>query len=443
MTEKKKAVALVSLGCAKNLVDSEVMLGILRRAGFRLISRQEEADVLIVNTCGFIRAAREEAETAIRRALRIKRSCPGRRVIVIGCYVQRFQDRLAAAFPAVDTWLGVGDYEHIDRAAAGQVVSPSRTTFLYSHLSPRLVSTPASWAYLKISEGCSHRCSFCSIPAIKGPYRSRSRGSILEEASRLAARGIKEINLVSQDSTSYGRDLGYKYGLAGLLEKLDAVEGLAWIRVLYGYPEEVSGALLEAMQAPKVCRYLDLPFQHAASKIIKAMGRGLAGDKALALLDKIRRALPQVAIRTSLIVGFPGEGRKEFKELLGFARKAGFDHLGVFTYSPEEGVPASRLGNPVPEKEKAERRQGLMLLQQEISLRNNRKYLGQRLEVLLDKPVPYRPHSALGRTRFQAPEVDGLVKVSSSASLPERLQSICQVEIVRAGVYDLQGRLTA
>jgi ribosomal protein S12 methylthiotransferase len=443
MTEKKKAVALVSLGCAKNLVDSEVMLGILRKAGFRLISRQEEADVLIVNTCGFIQPAREEAETAIRQALRIKGSSPDRRVIVIGCYVQRSKDRLAAAFPEVDAWLGVGDYGHIDRAAAGLEVSTSPRTFLYSHLSPRLVSTPASWAYLKISEGCSHRCSFCSIPAIKGLYRSRSMGSILKEARRLAARGVKEINLISHDSTSYGRDLGYKYGLAGLLEKLDAVEGLAWIRVLYGYPEEVSRLLLEAMRAPKVCRYLDLPFQHASAGIIKAMGRGLAGDKALALLDRIRLALPQVAIRTSLIVGFPGEGLKEFKELLSFARRARFDHLGAFSYSPEEGVPASRWGNPVPEKEKAERRQELMLLQREISFRNNRKYLGQRLEVLLDKPVPLHPHSALGRSRFQAPEVDGLVKVSSSASLPERLQSVCQVEIVRAGVYDLHGRLAA
>ena len=443
MNEKKKAVALVSLGCAKNLVDSEVMLGILRKAGFRLISRQEEADVLIVNTCGFIQPAREEAETAIRRVLRIKRSCPGRRVIVIGCYVQRSKNRLAAAFPEVDAWLGVGDYEHIARAAAGQEVSPSRRTFLYSHLSPRLVSTSASWAYLKISEGCSHRCSFCSIPAIKGPYRSRSMGSILKEARRLSARGIKEINLVSQDSTSYGRDLGYKYGLAGLLEKLEPIEGLAWIRVLYGYPEEVSGALLEAMRAPKVCRYLDLPFQHASADIIKAMGRGLAGDKALAFLDKIRRALPQVAIRTSLIVGFPGEGRKEFKDLLEFVRRARFDHLGVFTYSPEEGVPAYRLGNPVPEREKAKRRQELMLLQREISLGNNRKYLGQRLEVLLDKPVPLRSPSAVGRSRFQAPEVDGLVKVSSWPVLLERLPSICRVEIVRAGVYDLHGRWAA
>jgi ribosomal protein S12 methylthiotransferase len=440
---RKKAVSLVSLGCAKNLVDSEVMLGLLRQAGFRISPRPQEADVLIVNTCGFIRPARKEAEAAIRRALSLKPSRPGRRVIVTGCYVQRDKNRLAAIFPGVDAWLGVGDYGRIDRAVAGREIRPSRRTFLYSHLTPRLVSTPASWAYLKISEGCSHRCAFCAIPSIKGPYRSRKMASIVEEARQMAARGVKEINLVSQDSTSYGRDLGTKYGLAGLLEKLDAVRGVAWIRVLYGYPEEISAALLKAMQAPKVCRYLDLPLQHASPGIIKAMGRGLAGDKALKLVDEIRRAVPHVALRTSLIVGFPGEGRKEFKELAGFVRRARFDHLGVFTYSPEKGVPAFRLGDPVPHGEKVRRRRELMFIQQEVSLRHNRKYVGQRLEVLLDRPVPFRPHLAVGRSRFQAPEVDGLVKVSHNAPIAERLQSVCRVEITRAGVYDLHGRLAA
>ena len=443
MTEKKKTAALLSLGCAKNLVDSEVMLGFLRRNGFRITPRMDEADVLIVNTCGFIRPARKEAEAAIRRALRLKRKLPGLRVIVTGCYVQRSPQKLKAAFPAVDAWLGVADFDRIHQAAAGRVLSPSPETFLYSHLSPRLISTPAGWAYLKISEGCSHRCSFCSIPAIKGPYRSRSMDSILQEARRLAAQGAKEINLISQDSTSYGGDLGLRHGLARLLDRLEAVNGLRWVRVLYGYPEKVSGALLEAMKGPKVCRYLDLPFQHAAPAIIKAMGRGLDGDKALKLLDRVRRALPQVALRTSLIVGFPGEGRKEFNELRSFVRRARFDHLGIFTYSAEEGLPSSRLGDPVSEADKARRREELMFIQQEMSLHNNRKYLGQRLEVLLDKSVPGRPQLAVGRTRFQAPEVDGLVRVSSSASLRGRLQTVCQVEIRRAGVYDLHGRLAA
>jgi len=440
---RKTAVSLVSLGCAKNLVDSEVMLGHLRKVGFRLTPRQEEADILIINTCGFIRPARQEAKTAIRRAMNFKRRRPGRRVIVAGCYVQQSKDRLAAEFPEVDAWLGVGDFNRIDRLAAGQDIRPSRRTFLYSHLSPRLVSTPSSWAYLKISEGCSHRCSFCSIPAIKGPYRSRSQASILAEARRLAARGVKELNLISQDSTSYGRDLNLKHGLARLLENLDAVRGLEWIRILYGYPEEVSEALLEAMRAPKVCRYLDLPFQHASPGIIQAMGRGLAGDKALRLLERVREVLPQTVLRTSLIVGFPGEGPREFKELTKFVRQARFDHLGVFIYSPEEGVPAMGLGDPVPPAEKIRRRRELMLIQQEISFQNNRKYIGRRLEVLLDKPLNARPRQALGRTRFQAPEVDGVVKVSSLAPLADRLHSVCQVEITRAGVYDLHGRLAA
>jgi ribosomal protein S12 methylthiotransferase len=441
MTEKKKTAALLSLGCAKNLVDSEVMLGFLRRNGFRITPRMDEADVLIVNTCGFIRPAREEAEMAIRRALRLKRRLPGLRVIVTGCYVQRSAQKLKAAFPAVDAWLGVGDFDRIHQAAAGRIVAPSPETFLYSHLSPRVISTPAGWAYLKISEGCSHGCTFCSIPAIKGPYRSRSMDSILKEARRMAAQGAKEINLVSQDSTSYGNDLGLRNGLARLLDRLEAVDGLCWVRVLYGYPEEVSEALLEAMKGPKICRYLDLPFQHAAPAIIKAMGRGLAGDKALKLLDKLRRALPHMALRTSLIVGFPGEGRKEFSELRSFVRRARFDHLGIFTYSAEEGLKSSPLGDPVSEADKARRREELMFIQQEISLGHNRKYLGRRLEVLLEACLPRRPRQALGRTRFQAPEVDGLVRVSSSASLQHRLQTVCQVEIRRAGVYDLHGRL--
>jgi ribosomal protein S12 methylthiotransferase len=441
MTEKKKTAALLSLGCAKNLVDSEVMLGFLRRNGFRITPRMDEADVLIVNTCGFIRPAREEAEMAIRRALRLKRRLPGLRVIVTGCYVQRSAQKLKAAFPAVDAWLGVGDFDRIHQAAAGRIVAPSPETFLYSHLSPRVISTPAGWAYLKISEGCSHGCTFCSIPAIKGPYRSRSMDSILKEARRMAAQGAKEINLVSQDSTSYGNDLGLRNGLARLLDRLEAVDGLCWVRVLYGYPEEVSEALLEAMKGPKICRYLDLPFQHAAPAIIKAMGRGLAGDKALKLLDKLRRALPHMALRTSLIVGFPGEGRKEFSELRSFVRRARFDHLGIFTYSAEEGLKSSPLGDPVSEADKARRREELMFIQQEISLGHNRKYLGRRLEVLLEACLPGRPKQALGRTRFQAPEVDGLVRVSSSASLQHRLQTVCQVEIRRAGVYDLHGRL--
>jgi ribosomal protein S12 methylthiotransferase len=441
MTEKKKTAALLSLGCAKNLVDSEVMLGFLRRNGFRITPRMDEADVLIVNTCGFIRPAREEAEMAIRRALRLKRRLPGLRVIVTGCYVQRSAQKLKAAFPAVDAWLGVGDFDRIHQAAAGRIVAPSPETFLYSHLSPRVISTPAGWAYLKISEGCSHGCTFCSIPAIKGPYRSRSMDSILKEARRMAAQGAKEINLVSQDSTSYGNDLGLRNGLARLLDRLEAVDGLCWVRVLYGYPEEVSEALLEAMKGPKICRYLDLPFQHAAPAIIKAMGRGLAGDKALKLLDKLRRAVPHMALRTSLIVGFPGEGRKEFSELRSFVRRARFDHLGIFTYSAEEGLKSSPLGDPVSEADKARRREELMFIQQEISLGHNRKYLGRRLEVLLEACLPRRPRQALGRTRFQAPEVDGLVRVSSSASLQHRLQTVCQVEIRRAGVYDLHGRL--
>jgi ribosomal protein S12 methylthiotransferase len=434
-------VALISFGCAKNLVDSEVMLGLLKQAGYRFVSRPDRADIIILNTCGFIRPARREAEAGIRRALNLKKRHPPKRVVVAGCYVRRNRRELVRAHPEVDDWLDVSQFGEIVQALRGGRVRRPGRTFLYSHLSPRVISTPPGWSYLKISEGCSHRCSFCAIPMIKGAYRSRPPASILEEARRLGALGVREVDLVSQDTTSYGRDLGLRHGLTHLLRKLLTVPGLDWIRVLYGYPEEVDASLLEVLGESKVCPYLDLPFQHADRTILRRMGRGLDAPRALRLIERIRRAVPGIALRTSLIVGFPGEGRAEFDRLADFVRQAAFDHLGVFTYSPEEGTRAVRWPDSVSEAVKKRRRARLMSLQARISRAGNKKYRGRTLDVLLDALSSRDARLALGRTRYQAPEVDGRVEVRVPAGAPGLLHAVHRVEITDTGVYDLRGNL--
>jgi ribosomal protein S12 methylthiotransferase len=438
---KPKTVSLVSFGCAKNLVDSEIMLGYLRRAGYILLPDPERADVVILNTCGFIAPAREEAARALDEAAARKRKKARGILVAAGCYVERYGPDLKSRYPDVDVWLGVKDFDRIVQAVEGRPFRHGTKTFLCGHATPRVLSTPRSWAYLKLSEGCSHGCAFCAIPLIKGPYRSRSTSSILQEAREMGRRGVKEINLVSQDTTYFDRDRGRTNGLAKLLRKLVAVREIRWIRLLYGYPEEVTGALLEAMSETKVCPYLDLPFQHAHPRILKGMKRSVRAKRALALIEKIRKRLPEVSLRTSLIVGFPGEGRQEFQALMAFVKEARFDHLGVFTYSPEEGTNAFPLDDTVPESEKLARRAEIMNLQAEISLSVNRKYLNRRLEVVVEKPPAPGCQTAVGRTRFQAPEVDGVVQLRNASLLARRLKPIENVEIVATGVYDLRGKI--
>jgi ribosomal protein S12 methylthiotransferase len=436
-------VALVSLGCAKNLVDSEVMLGALKRAGYAFAGRAEDADWIVVNTCGFIGPARAEAEGALREAVGLKRRDPSKRIVAAGCYVERDRARLERAFPEVDAWTGVRDFDRIVEVVEGRSPGPRRRAFLYTDASPRLVSTPGTWAYLKVSEGCSHRCAFCAIPLIKGPYVSRSPASVVREARALAGLGVKEIDLVSHDTTWFGRDRGLSLGLARLLDRLARVEGLAWVRFLYGYPEEIDDRLLDAMTGPKICRYLDIPFQHAHPGLIRAMRRGLDGARALRLLDRIRAKLPGVALRTSLIVGFPGEGRREFAALRRFVEAARFDHLGVFAYSPEEGTPAHKLAETVSPEEKEARREEIMGLQAGISRRILDGRVGGAIEVLVEGPDPARPGLWTGRGRFQAPEVDGVVRFKLAPRQAEPPAAIVRVRIVAAGDYDLEGRIAA
>ncbi len=429
--------AIINFGCAKNLVDSEVMAGRLLAAGYGLVSEPGQADVLILNTCGFIRPARDEADGGIQAALAEKAKRPGVRIIVTGCYAEKEGPGLAARFPGVNAWLGVKDYGRIAEAVEGRSFRPGRRTFLYDYRSPRALSTPPGWAYLKVSEGCSHACAFCAIPSIKGPYRSRPMASIVAEARDLASRGVRELVLISQDTTSYGCDLGLRDGLARLLRELLKCTDLPWIRFLYGYPEEISDSLLEAMSAPRLCPYFDLPFQHASSTVLRRMKRAAGSLRALRLLEKIRKRLPDAAIRTSLIVGFPGEGPAEFKELRAFVREARFDHLGVFTYCREEGTSAATYGDPVPAKEKERRRNALMEIQAAISAEKLASFRGRTLEVVRDEPRPEAPGWLAARTRFQAPEVDGAVFIRPPA--PAWKSPLGRVKIISTGTYDLRG----
>ncbi len=434
-------IALISLGCAKNLVDSEVMLGYLKKDGYGFTSKLEEADVIIINTCGFIKESRKESFEEIKRASKLKKSSRLKRIIVTGCYVEREKKELKETFPEVDSWLGVRDFDKIGDLIRGKTFLESDACFLYSHTSPRELSTPPSWTYIKISEGCSHKCSFCAIPLIKGPYRSREINSIVEEAEMLTSRGIKEINLISQDSTYFLREKGKEDGLVSLLKELLKIRGIEWIRILYGYPEEIDDELLEIIQEEKICSYLDLPFQHSHPRILRKMKRGMEGKKALKFIEKIRKKIPDIALRTSLIVGFPGEGNEEFEDLKLFVQEARLDHIGVFTYSRERGTEAYLLGDPVKESVKEKRKRKIMELQAEISYVNNSKYLNQKVDVLIEGMLKEDETILVGRGEFQAPEVDGVIFVEANQKAGRLLNKIHKVEIVGYDVYDLYGKI--
>lgn len=435
-------ISLITLGCAKNLVDSEVVLGTLLKKGYEFTAETEKADLVIINTCGFIAPARAEAEQTISEFIKWKKRKPGRRLMVIGCYVERFDDYLKIKFPQVDYWAGVKDFDRLSAFIENQQLTARAKTFLLSDRTPRAISTGRNWTYVKISEGCSHQCHFCSIPLIKGPYQSRSMASIAREVRNLVGLGIREINLISHDTTYFGRDRKIKNGLVKLLERLINIKELRWIRVLYGYPEEITDELLEIMNEDKICRYFDLPFQHCSEKVLRLMGRSMDGTRALKLIEKIRNKVPGAVIRTSLIVGYPGEGPKEFAELKNFVKQARFEHLGVFTYSPETGTAAMKLNETVSEPEKERRRQEVMLLQKDISRKFYRSFLGTELEVLLEDVVQVRGKTVgRARARFQAPEVDGLVLVDDLPNFKSQMPDFIRVRIEKSFNYDLRGRM--
>ncbi len=435
-----RKTALINLGCAKNLVDSEIMLGNLDKRGYEISTDTDEADIIIVNTCGFIEEARKESESAIRNAVSAKLNAGNQKmVIVTGCYVERCSNELKEKFPEVDRWTGVKDFNHIADIITGTSFQKSDTCYLYDHKAPRYLSTPPSWTYIKISEGCSHKCSFCAIPLIKGDYRSRPLPSIVEEASMLAGKGIKEINIISQDSTYYGRDLGLKNGLTSLLQELSKIKKIKWIRVLYAYPEEINDPLLEVLKEPNMCSYLDCPFQHSNRGIVNRMKRGMDGTQALRLMDKIRKKISDIALRTTVIVGFPGEGKKQFEELKNFVRAAQFDHLGAFAYSREKNTEGYRLGDPVEYETKINRLREIMDIQSDISSKINRKYLGRRMEVIVEGRLAEDPSLLLGRMQYQAPEVDGSVYVDLKKDQKDVVKKIETFKITGCDDYDLYG----
>ena len=452
-------VGFVSLGCPKNLVDSEVMMGLLQRHGYALTPRAEEADVLVVNTCSFIAPAQQESVATILEMAEHKKRGTAKKLIVAGCLVERFRKEILEQVPEVDAVIGTGEVEHIVEAVAGGLreLPAELPTYLYDDATPRLVTTPRHTAYIKIAEGCDHPCSFCIIPQLRGKFRSRRFESVIREAENLAQAGAREITLIGQDTTFYGEDLGLRDGLAALLERLAHIREVDWVRFLYCYPNRITPRLLETIAAhPKLAKYLDVPLQHASRRVLARMKRGSGGDAFLKLLERVRRTIPGAAIRTSFIVGFPGETEADFKELCDFVRAAEFDWMGVFTYSDEETSQSYGLDNKVREETIARRRDRLMAIQKKISARNLRRKVGQRLPAMLEGPSSESDLVWEARLEGMAPEIDGKLYITdvvpvAQAFLPvqegggesrlPRPGDLATVEITQSSDYDLVGRV--
>ena len=439
-------IGFVSLGCPKNLVDSEVMMGMLAQAGAQLTHSAEDADVIVVNTCSFIGSAQQESVDTILEMAKHKTNGKARKLVVAGCLVERFRDEIRKNIPEVDAVVGTGELEKILAATgvaqASREVSPftiltSRAegdhrraqgrfardawdgavsdlpNYLYDEATPRILATPAYTAYIKIAEGCDHPCSFCIIPQLRGQFRSRRFESVIAEAERLARSGVREITLIGQDTTCYGEDLGLKDGLALLLEKLAGIEGLRWIRFLYAYPNKITRRLLDTIAAhDNICSYVDVPLQHASASVLKRMKRGGGADLFLRSIEKMRRAIPGVTLRTSFIVGFPGETEKEFDELCEFVKAARFDWMGAFGYSDQEGAGAFDLEKKLSTREIERRRKSLMAIQKKISRAQKKALIGREFDLLLMGPSEESDLLLEGRTQMHAPEIDGKVFVN-------------------------------
>ncbi len=443
-------VGIVSLGCPKNLVDTEVMLGHLQREGMTLAD-PEKSRVVIVNTCGFIDSAKEESVEAILREVARKEAGEIDRVIVAGCMVQKYGKELAAEIPEVDHFIGLDELEKAPAAALGLPTLPRFTdkplaTRLYDDLAPRVLTHRKGYAYLKVAEGCNNPCTFCTIPQMRGLMRSRTLASLVREAQGLEAQGVKELVLISQDTTRYGEDLGLgRTGLAQLVESLLKETSFPWIRFLYAYPKTLHPGIFELMaKETRFVPYVDMPLQHVSRRILTSMKRG--GDSAgyLRQFEEIRKIVPAIALRSTFIVGFPGEEEKDFLELMDFARAVRFDNAGVFTYSPEPGSGAESLGDPLPLEEKSSRRDRLMEVQQKISLSKNRAKRGKTLDVLLEGPSSDTDLLLEGRIAGQAPEIDGRVLINDvPPGWTPRVGEIVRVKITEAHAYDLVGRIVA
>jgi ribosomal protein S12 methylthiotransferase len=489
-------IGFVSLGCPKNLVDSEVMMGLLANGGAQITSRADEADVIVVNTCSFIDTAKQESVNTILEMAQHKISGRARKLVVAGCLVERYRDEIRKNIPEVDAVVGTGELEQIlsaagivggNREAEGSspfvilngssasqamksgVIAPRGAraegearersgrfsrgewdgaiadlpNYLYDENTPRILATPRASAYIKIAEGCDHPCSFCIIPQLRGKFRSRHFESVIAEAERLAAAGVREVTLIGQDTTCYGEDLGLKDGLALLLERLSEIKKLRWVRFLYAYPNKITGRLLETIAAhEKICSYVDVPLQHASPAVLKRMKRGAGADIFLKSVEKMRCTVPGLTLRTSFIVGFPGETEQDFTELCDFVKAAQFDWLGVFSYSHEEGSPAFHLDQKVPVRQIESRRRKLMQIQRQISKKNKRKLVGRQFDVLALGPSEETDLLWEARAEMHAPEIDGKLFINDFGTLPELVAGeFYRCEITEAHDYDLVGRI--
>jgi ribosomal protein S12 methylthiotransferase len=442
-------VGFVSLGCPKNLVDSEVMMGLLARHGYELTPRPEEADVLVVNTCSFIEPAQQESINTILEMAEYKRTGRARRLIVAGCLVERFRAEILEQIPEVDAVIGTGDVGRILEATEGGLrqLPPTPPEFLYHDLMPRIITTPRQYAYIKINEGCGHPCTFCIIPELRGRFRSRRFESVVREAEGLAQAGAREVILIGQDTTAFGEDLGIRDGLPLLLERLAGIEELAWVRFLYCYPNRITQLLLDTIAAHEhLVKYIDVPLQHASQSVLARMKRGSNAAALLRLVERMRRTIPDVWLRTSFVVGFPGETRADFRELCDFVRAAEFDWLGVFAYSDDETAESHALGGKVDAEVIADRRNTLMALQRGISRRRLARHVGRVYTALLEGPSKESELVWEARLEGMAPEIDGKIYITEIAAPEAELANLARrmvrVEITGAKEYDLIGRVT-
>jgi ribosomal protein S12 methylthiotransferase len=471
-----KKIGFVSLGCPKNLVDSEVMMGLLAQGGAEITPRAEDADIIVVNTCSFIDKAQQESVDAILEMAQHKIAGKAQKLIVAGCLVERYRNEIQKSIPEVDAVVGTGELKQILSAAgmarpqndAGPfVILNSRSegdareaagrfskdrwdgaiadlpNYLYDENTPRLLATPKYTAYIKIAEGCDHPCSFCIIPQLRGKFRSRRFESVIAEAQKLVKQGVREITLIGQDTTCYGEDLGLQDGLALLLERLAQIEDLRWVRFLYAYPNKITGKLLQTIAAhEKICSYIDVPLQHASPAVLKNMKRGAGAEIFLKSIEKMRREIPNLTLRTSFIVGFPGETLGDFEVLCDFVRGAQFDWMGVFGYSDEEGAKAFEHQDKVAPREIERRRKKLMSIQKQISRKKKRALIGKQLDLVLEGPSEETELLWQARTAMHAPEIDGTVYVNDFGDYANvREGEFYRCEITEAHDYDLVARI--
>ena len=423
-------ISVITLGCSKNTVDSERLLNQLKVNDLNISDDLEDTDTVIINTCGFIEAAKEESINTILNAIALKQKGKLKKVMVAGCLSQRYKNELAKEIPEVDSYFGTEDYGNILKELGGELK--------YNLLGERLISSPYHTAYLKISEGCDHPCSFCAIPLMRGKHVSRSIEELVNEARFLANHGTKEVVVIAQDTTDYGKDIYDQKNISYLLNKISEVEGIEWIRLMYAYPSKFPDDLIDVLaNNPKVCKYIDIPIQHISDDVLRSMRRGVTARRTKELINKLRKNVPGIAIRTTFLVGYPNETEKDFKELCGFAEEFEFDRAGTFTFSGEENTSSFILGNPIPERVKLERKKILMEIQKEISSKKNKSLLGKKLNVLIDR---IEGNFYIGRSYRDAPEVDGEVLIPLNG-YKLKPGNFCVAKINNYNEYDLYGEI--